>query len=57
MSLLHCLPCEDSDALADQHRVALDIPRPSAAQLGRSAVYAADQGHYDTDHGTTVDWR
>jgi uncharacterized protein (TIGR02452 family) len=57
MSPLHCLPCEDSDALAEQHRAALDIPRPRAAQLGRSAVYAADQGHYDTDHGAAVDWR
>jgi uncharacterized protein (TIGR02452 family) len=43
--------------LAEQHRAALDIPRPRAAHLGRSAVYAADQGHYDTDQGTTVDWR
>jgi uncharacterized protein (TIGR02452 family) len=50
------LPCLDSDELAASRRRELDIPRSTAAALGRSAVEAAAGGYYVCGSGTKVDW-
>src|SRR5262245_58709964 len=57
MSRLEILPCLDSELMAATRQQELDVPRPIAARLGRSAVDAADSGHYLTDDGHSVDWR
>lgn len=49
--------CVDDDAMAEACRVALDIPRDIARQLGRSAVKACDDGYYDGPQGEKIDWR
>ena len=53
---LRMLPCLDSPDLAASRRRELDIPRRTAAALGRSAVDAAQEGHYVTRAGIIVDW-
>lgn len=53
---LTVLPCLDSRDLAACRRRELDIPRPTAAALGRSAVDAAREGRYVTRAGISVDW-
>ncbi|HXE80840.1 MAG TPA: TIGR02452 family protein [Vicinamibacterales bacterium] len=57
MSRLLVLPCLDSDEMAASRRRELDIPRDVAAELGRSAVKAAEDGFYVTRDGRTIDWR
>ena len=53
--MLKVLPCLDSDAMADERRQELAVPRRYAAELGRRAVEAARAGWYA--HGTaTVAW-
>ena len=50
------LPCLDSDEMAASRRQELDVPSHAAADLGRSAVDAAQEGHYVNQSGYTVDW-
>ena len=45
-SSLKMLPCLDSAELARCRRRELDLPRQTAAELGRSAVEAAERGYY-----------
>lgn len=54
--MLNLLPCLDSDEMALSRRRELDVPRHVAAELGRSAVDAAIQGHYLDGIGATVEW-
>lgn len=54
--VLTVLPCLDSDELAESRRAELVLPRDRAAALGRSAVKAAFDGHYDDNEGRRVDW-
>lgn len=54
--MLHVLPCQDSPAAAEACRTVLDIPHERAAELGRTAVHAADEGHYLALDGRRVDW-
>ena len=54
---LELLPCLDSGELATHCRQQLAIPRHVAAELGRSAVQAVQEGTYQADSGKTVDWR
>jgi len=54
--VLKILPCVDSDELAVSRRAELDVSRDRAAALGRSAVQAALDGHYQDDEGRRVDW-
>lgn len=55
-TVLKVLPCLDSPEMAASLRQDLDIPRNTAAALGRSAVEAAQRGSYLTATGKTVDW-
>ena len=55
MSRLIVLPCVDSEKLAERRRRELDLPRETAAALGRSAVLAAQDGRYQTATGTVVE--
>ena len=57
MSQLILLPCLDSDERAARCREALDIPRHRAAELGRTAVAAAEASFYRNAGGEPVDWR
>jgi uncharacterized protein (TIGR02452 family) len=53
--MLKVMPCLDSDAMAEERRQELAVPRRYAAELGRKAVEAARLGWYA--HGTeTVAW-
>ena len=52
---LRSLSCLDSPAMADQRREELNIPRSVAAELGRTAVEAADKGCYLNEAGERVD--
>lgn len=54
--MLKILPCLDSPDLGEARRRELTIPREVAAALGRSAVEAAERGHYHLASGRTVDW-
>ena len=56
MSELRILPCLDSDDLARSRQQELDIPKNTAAALGRSAVEAARAGYYVNRLGENVDW-
>ena len=56
MSNLRILPCLDSDELARTRRRELDLARDFAAELGRSAVFAAQNGFYTNSHGQQVNW-
>lgn len=53
---LNVLPCLDSPEMARSCRDALDIPRDRAAELGKSAIKAADLGYYLNSAGHKVDW-
>lgn len=55
--MLVCLPCRDSDEMAVSNRRNLRLSRGAAAELGRTAVEAAEQGYYRTRSGGTVGWR
>jgi uncharacterized protein (TIGR02452 family) len=57
MSQLILLPCLDSAERAARCREVLDIPRAHAAELGRTAVQAAETGVYTSAAGHPVDWR
>lgn len=57
MGRLRFLPCIDSEAMADDRRRELDLPRDVAAKLGQSAVAAARAGRYVAHDGSAVDWR
>lgn len=50
------LPCLDSPGMAERCRADLDIPRDHAAELGRSAVAATQQGSFINASGKRVDW-
>ena len=50
------LPCLDSAEMSACRERELNIPRDSAAALGRSAVDAATKGHYIDCAGMKVDW-
>jgi uncharacterized protein (TIGR02452 family) len=54
--MLKILECLDSTDLAESRRRELDIPRTTAATLGKSAVEAAERGYYINQAGTKVDW-
>jgi len=54
---LTILPCLDSAELADARRRELLMPRDVAAELGRSAVEATENGYYLDRFGRKVDWR
>ena len=57
MSQLILLPCLDSAERAARCREVLDIPRARAAELGRTAVQAAEAGIYTSDEGHPVRWQ
>ncbi len=57
MTRLVLLPCLDSQADGNRCRVMLSVPRMQAAELGRSAVQAAEHGVYQTDDGREVSWK
>ena len=42
--------------MAESRRAELNIPRDTAAMLGRTAVEAANLGHYIDSRGNKVDW-
>lgn len=50
------LPCLDSNEMAVRLQGDLEIPRERAAELGRSAMVAADQGSFLNAGGIRVDW-
>jgi uncharacterized protein (TIGR02452 family) len=54
---LHILPCLDSEELAAARRRELDIPRDTAAELGRSAVEIARNGFYFNLSGEKIELR
>lgn len=54
--MLKILPCLDSDEIATTRKRELDITRHVAAELGRSAVEAAERGYYVCEGGKRVDW-
>jgi hypothetical protein len=56
MGQLILLPCLDSEDRAAHCREVLDIPRQRAADLGRSAVVAAETWAYPGPAGRPVDW-
>ena len=56
MNPLLLLPCLDSDERAARCREVLLIPRDRAAELGRTAVAAAETGAYRNAAGRLVDW-
>ncbi len=53
LKFLHCL---DSPDMAACRQAELDIPRDRAADLGRSAVEAANLGYYIDGRGNKIDW-
>lgn len=53
---LKILPSLDSFKMAASRRQELDIPRTAAAGLGRSALEAAQKGHYVNLAGQQIDW-
>ena len=57
MSQLTILPCLDNDGMAASRKHELSMPRRTAEALGRSAVEAADRGHYVTESGKEVFWK
>jgi uncharacterized protein (TIGR02452 family) len=57
MGQLILLPCLDSEERAAHCREVLDIPRQRAADLGRTAVVAAETGAYPGPAGRPVDWQ
>ena len=57
MGQLILLPCLDSEERAAHCREVLDIPRQRAADLGRTAMVAAEMGAYPGPAGRPVDWR
>lgn len=57
MNALEILPCSDSAEQAEECRRQLDIERPRAQELGRSAVDVSNRGSYLTEDGRTVDLR
>jgi uncharacterized protein (TIGR02452 family) len=56
MMMLKILPCLDSDDMAAARKRELDIPYDIAAELGQSAVEAAEQGYYKQPDGVHIDW-
>lgn len=50
-------PVADDDAVAAECRRLLDVARPHAQELGRSAVAAIREGGYRNGAGGWVDWR
>lgn len=56
MGTLKILPSLDSDEKARALQRMLDIPRDSAAELGRRAQEAARSGFYLTREGRRVEW-
>lgn len=54
--MLRILPCQDSDEMAAALERELRIPRHVAAELGRSAVKAAERGYYACKTGKKVNW-
>lgn len=57
MNQLILLPCLDSEERAARCREVLDIPRARAAELGRTAVQAAETGVYTDAEGQPVQWQ
>jgi uncharacterized protein (TIGR02452 family) len=57
MTNLLLQPCLDSEAHGNLCRDMLMVPRMQAAELGRSAVKAAEEGVYRTDDGREVRWK
>ena len=55
-STLRIIPCIDSIEVGELRRQELDLPRITAAELGRSAVEAARSGYYYSKTGEQVDW-
>ena len=55
-SNLHIIPCMDSIEVGELCRQELDLPRTTAAELGRSAVEAASVGYYYSKAGEQIDW-
>ena len=53
---LSIIPFMDSAEVGELRRQELDLPRATAAQLGRSAVEAARVGYYYSRTGEQVDW-
>lgn len=56
MNQLHPLPCLDSEQMAMSRRRELNIPKEVAAELGHSAVEAAQKGFYLTKANQKVSW-
>jgi uncharacterized protein (TIGR02452 family) len=54
--LLRLGPCLDDAARAEARKRELDIDPERAAQLGRSALEAAQRGWYEDVQGNRVDW-
>ena len=54
--MLKILSPLDTDEMAAQRYGELRIPRDRAAELGRTAVEAMDQGYYFSPAGIKVDW-
>ena len=54
--MLKILLCLDSEEMAAARRRELDIPCDVAAELGRTAVEFAEDGHYLSPGGEVVDW-
>ena len=54
--MLKILSCLDSDEMAAARRRELNISRGMAAELGKSAVTAAEKGYYEYKGGKRVDW-
>lgn len=54
--MLKILPCLDSAEMEASRKQELDVPRHVAASLGKSAVEAAERGHYYFENHTEVDW-
>ena len=50
-SALKKLPCLDTPEMAVYRRLELDIPTARAAELGRSAIEAAEDGYYTNRGG------
>jgi uncharacterized protein (TIGR02452 family) len=57
MNRFVCLPCQDSAELAEMRRRELEIPPPTAAHLGRTALEICRAGEYRTRSGVMVDLR
>lgn len=54
--MLRIHPCLDSDEMAAQRQLELNIPRDKATSLGRSAVEAIYNGYYSTEDNARVEW-